>query len=128
MEDELDLHKKLIKCMFFQTLGNLRKIGDNPSVMEGIEGKSEYETIQYIIGILDRCYGNDPIISKFLSFPEANRAEVFLYLKDSNVEKTTGFAERHFSVMSWLLKHRFKTKEGLLRLSYWHHYSHPLPT
>ncbi|MDA8054943.1 MAG: hypothetical protein M0Z77_04745 [Thermoplasmatales archaeon] len=54
--------------------------------------------------------------------------KVFLYLKDRNVEKTTGIAERHFSVMSWLLKHRFKTKEGLLRMSYWHHYYHPLST
>jgi hypothetical protein len=71
---------------------------------------------------------DNAIISKFLSFLEENRAEVFLYLKDSNVEKTTGIAERHFSVMSWLLKHRFKTKEGLLRMSYWHHHYHPLST
>ena len=42
---------------------------------------------------------------------------MFLYLKDSNVEKTTGIAERHFSVMSWLLEHRFRTREGLLRMS-----------
>ncbi|MDA8056083.1 MAG: hypothetical protein M0Z77_10640, partial [Thermoplasmatales archaeon] len=87
---------------------------------------SESETVQHIIGILNRYYGDNPIISKFLSFLEENRAEVFLYLKDKNVEKTTGIAERHFSVMSWLLKHRFKTKEGLLRMSYWHHHYHPL--
>ena len=128
MEDELDLPKKLVKFMFFQTPGNLRKIVNYPSITEGMEGKSEYETIQYIIGVLNRYYGDNPIISKFLSFLEGNRAEVFLYLKDKNVEKTTGIAERHFSVMSWLLKHRFKTKEGLLRMSYWHHYYHPLST
>ena len=128
MEDELDLPKKLVKFMFFQTPGNLRKIVNYPSITEGMEGKSEYETIQYIIGVLNRYYGDNPIISKFLSFLEGNRAEVFLYLKDKNVEKTTGIAERHFSVMSWLLKHRFKTKEGLLRMSYWHHQYHPLST
>jgi hypothetical protein len=128
MEDELDLPKRLIKFMFFQTPGNLRKIENYPSITEGMEGKSEYDTVQHIIGVLDTYYGDNPIISKFLSFLEENRAEVFLYLKDKNVEKTTGIAERHFSVMSWLLKHRFKTKEGLLRMSYWHHYYHPLST
>ena len=128
MEDELGLPKRLIKYKFFQTLGNLRKIGDYPSITEGMEGKSESETVQYIIGVLNRYYGDNAIISKFLSFLEGNRAEVFLYLKDSKVEKTTGIAERHFSVMSWLLKHRFKTKEGLLRMSYWHHHYHPLST
>ncbi len=78
--------------------------------------------------MLNRYYGDDPIISKFLSFLEENRAELFLYLKDSKVEKTTGIAERHFSVMSWPLKHRFKTKEGLLKTSYWHHYYHTQST
>ena len=128
MEDDLDLPKRLIKFMFFQTPENKRKIGDYPLITEGMEGKSEYDTIQYIMGILNRYYGDNPIISKFLSFLEENRAEVFLYLKDSKVEKTTGIAERHFSVTSWLLKHRFKTKGGLLRMSYLHHYHHPLST
>ncbi len=128
MEEELDLPKRLVKYMFFQTPENKRKIGNYPSITEGMEGKSEYYTVQYIIGLLNRYYGDNPIISKFLSFLEENRAEVFLYLKDKNVEKTTGIAERHFSVMSWLLKHRFKTKEGLLRMSYWHHQYHPLST
>jgi hypothetical protein len=129
MEEELDLPKKLIKFMFFQTPENLKKIGDySASITESIEGRSESETVQHIIGILNRYYGDNPTISKFLSFVEENSGEVFLYLKDSNVEKTTGIAERHFSVMSWLLKHRFKTKEGLLRMSYRHHYYHPLST
>ena len=41
MEEKLDLPKKLMKFMFFQTPENKRKIGDYPSIMEGIEGKSE---------------------------------------------------------------------------------------
>ncbi len=129
MEEELDLPKKLIKYMFFQTEENLKNIGDySISIAENTEGRSESEIVQSVIQIIDRYYGDDPIISKFLSFLEESRGEVFLYLKDSNVEKTTGIAERHFFVMSWLLKHRFKTKEGLLRMSYWHHYYHPLST
>ena len=43
-------------------------------------------------------------------------------LKDPEVEKTSDKAEHHFSSMSWLFKHRFKTKEGLLKTSYWYHY------
>ena len=38
-----------------------------------MEGKSEYDTVQYIIGVLNRYYGDNPIISKFLSFLEENR-------------------------------------------------------
>ncbi|MDA8055058.1 MAG: hypothetical protein M0Z77_05330 [Thermoplasmatales archaeon] len=68
--------------------------------------------------MLNNNYGDDPIISEFLSFLHENR----------NVEKITGKAEQHFSVMSWLLKHRFETKTGLLKMSYWHHYYHPLST
>ena len=92
MEDELNLPKKLIKYMLIQTPVNLRKIGDYLSIMEGIERKSEYGTVQYIIGLLNRYYGDNPMISKFLSFLGENRAEVFLYLRDSSVEKTTGNA------------------------------------
>ena len=68
--------------------------------------------------MLNNNYGDDPIISKFLSFLHENR----------NVEKITGKAEQHFSVMSWLLKHRFKTKTGLLKMSYWHHHYLALST
>ncbi|MGC8505744.1 MAG: hypothetical protein ACP5NK_03435 [Thermoplasmata archaeon] len=48
--------------------------------------------------------------------------EVFLYLQDPMVEKTSDKAEQHFSIQSWLFKHRFKTKEGLLRTSFWYHH------
>ena len=128
-EEELDFPKKLIKYMFFQTPENLRKLGmKSQSLQRSVEGKSEYEVVQHIIGMLNNYYGDDPIISKFLSFLHENRREVFLYLEDRNVEKTTGKAEQHFSVMSWLLKHRFKTKTGLLKMSYWHHHYLALST
>ncbi len=72
--------------------------------------------------LLNTHYGDDPIVSRFLSFIEDKRKEVFFYIENGLVEKTTGIVERHFSVMSWLLKHRFKTKEGLLRTSHWYHH------
>ena len=51
-----------------------------------------------------------------------DRKEVFLYLENHLVEKTTGIVEEHFSIMSWLLKNRFKKKKGLLKTSYWYHH------
>jgi hypothetical protein len=46
---------------------------------------------------------------------------MFLYLENPEVEKTSDLAEQHFSIQSWLLKHGFKTKEGLLRTFHWYH-------
>ncbi len=42
------------------------------------------------------------------------------------LEKTSDKAEQHFYIQSWLLKHRFKTNQGLLQTSYWYH--RDLPT
>ena len=62
------------------------------------------------------------VIAGFLSFMKRYGKEVFLYLEDPVVEKTSDIAEQHFSIHSWLFKHRFKTKEGLLRTSFWYHH------
>ncbi|MEM4091392.1 MAG: hypothetical protein QXQ46_11760 [Thermoplasmatales archaeon] len=122
-ERELDLAKRLIKYMFFQIDENMRKRGEYSEVVSrNVEGKSERDVVHYIITVLNTHYGDDPIISKFLSFLQDSRKEVFLYLENHLVEKTTGIAEQHFSIMSWLLKNRFKTKEGLLKTSYWYHH------
>jgi hypothetical protein len=77
---------------------------------------------------LEKYCGDASIISRFLDFIHDHRDEVFLYLSNREVEKTSGIAERHFSVMSYLLKNRFRTKEGLLRMSYWNHYYLTLST
>ena len=61
------------------------------------------------------------IMESFLTFVRNHRKGVFMYLQDPKVEKISDKAEQHFSVQSWLLKHRFKTKEGLIRTSYWYH-------
>ena len=75
-------------------------------------------TGDYINGV----YHEDPVIQSFLTFVKNNRKGVFLYLDNREVEKTSDKAEQHFSVQSWLFKHRFKTKDGLLRTSYWYHW------
>ncbi|MHB1493332.1 MAG: hypothetical protein ACYCSG_00650 [Thermoplasmataceae archaeon] len=120
--EELDSARKLIKFMFFQTFTNLRKIKDHESFAVKIKGKSEPEIVEYILDLLNDLYSYDPIIETFLEFVRKNGKEVFLYLKDADVEKTSKIAEQHFSIMSWLFKRRFKTKEGLLRTSYWYHH------
>ena len=121
-EKELDLTKKLIKFMFFQNSVNLKKIGRYSEVVSrNMEGRSEKDVVQYIIHLLDTYYGDDPIVSRFISFIHDSKKEVFLYLEDPDVEKTSDLAEQQFSIQSWLLKHRFKTKEGMIRTSYWYH-------
>ena len=122
MEDHLGMAKRLIKYMFFQNKANLDKLGMNRDAVEKItEGRSEEEIVKIMLGKINSLYGDDRIIESFLTFARNHRKEVFLYLQDPKVEKTSDKAEQHFSIQSWLLKHRFKTKEGLIRTSYWYH-------
>lgn len=122
-EKDLDMAKKLIKFMFFQNEKNLHALGKNSESMRNlINGKDEKEIVNMIIYKINSLYGEDSIIKSFLTFVRRYRKEVFLYLKNPEVEKTSDKAEQHFSVQSWLFKHRFKTKDGLLRTSYWYHY------
>ena len=78
---------------------------------------SEGEIVDIMLDRLMSLYGDDGVIAGFLSFMKRYRKEVFLYLEDPMVEKTSDIAEQHFSIQSWLFKHRYKTKEGLLRTS-----------
>ena len=122
-EKELDMAKRMIKFMFFQNQKNLRNLGKNSDPMAGvITGKNETDTVDILLEKITSLYGYDPIISIFLSFLKRHRKEVFPYLQDPMVEKTSDIAEQHFSIQSWLFKHRFKTKEGLLRTSFWYHH------
>ena len=89
--------------------------------MKLTDGMSEREIVEIMLEKINSLYGGDRIMAGFLSFVKSHRKEVFLYLDDSMVEKTSGNAEQHFSIQSWLLKHRFKTRDGLLRTSYWYH-------
>ena len=121
-ESELDGAKKLVKYMFFQNKTNLNKLGKNrDAVLKITEGMSEKEIVEIMLEKINSLYGGDRIIASFLTFVKRHRKEVFLYLENHEVEKTSDKAEQHFSIQSWLLKHRFKTKEGLLRTSYWYH-------
>ena len=89
---------------------------------ELIEGKDEREVFEIILYKLNSLKDEDSIIRSFLNFLKKNRKEAFLYLDNPEVEKTSDKAEQHFSVQSRLFKHRFKTKDGLLRTSYWYHW------
>jgi hypothetical protein len=108
--------------LFFRNETNLKKLGNNRDAVKKLtEGKSGREAVETILYTLNSLYGDERIIASFLTFVRKHRNEVFLYLENPEVEKTSDLAEQHFSVQSWLLKHRFKTKEGLIRTSYWYH-------
>jgi hypothetical protein len=53
-------------------------------------------------------YGEYPEIRKFHDFIRKHGNEVFLYLKNPEVDKTSDKAEQHFSMQSLLFKYRFK--------------------
>jgi hypothetical protein len=91
---------------------------DVRKLTEGMSGK---EIVEIMLDRIGSLYGGDRIMAGFLSFVRKHRKEVFLYLENPEVEKTSDLAEQHFSIQSWLFKHRFKTKQGLLRTSYWYH-------
>ena len=121
-EKELDMAKRLIKYMFFQNETNLKKLGKNSDPVRKLtEGRSEKEIVGIMLDKIRSLYGEDRIMAGFLAFVKKHRNEVFLYLENHEVEKTSDKAEQHFSIQSWLLKHRFKTKEGLIRTSFWYH-------
>lgn len=89
---------------------------------ELIKGKGEEEIVEIVLYKLNSLYCEDSIIRSFLSFVRKHRKEVLIYLDNPEVEKTSDKAEQHFSVQSWLFKHRFKTKDGLLRTFYWYNW------
>jgi hypothetical protein len=119
-EKELDMAKRMIKYMFFQNEKNLRNLVKNSELVRKLtEGRPEREIVEIMLDKIGSLYG--VIISGFLSFVKKHRKEVFLYLENPEVEKTSDKAEQHFSIQSLLFKHRFKTKQGLLNTSYWYH-------
>jgi len=108
--------------MFFQNGTNMNKLGKNrEAVMKITEGRNDSEKVDLIMEIMESMYGEYAEIRKFLDFIRKHRKEVFLYLKNPEVEKTSDKTEQHFSIQSWLFRHRFKTKDGLLTTSYWYH-------
>lgn len=114
--------KRLIKYMVFQNEKNLRNLGKNSEPVRKLtEDMSEREIVEIMLDEIRSLYGGNMTISGFLSFVRKHRKEVFLYLENQEVEKTSDLAEQHISIQSWLLKHRFKTKQGLLSTSYWYH-------
>jgi hypothetical protein len=111
-EKELDPAKRLVKYMFFQNETNLKKPGKNrEAVLKLTAGKNESENVDLLLKKIESMYGEYPEIRKFMDLIRNHRKEVFLYLKNPEVEKTSDKAEQHFSIQSWLFKNRFKTKD-----------------
>ena len=91
----------MIEYMFFQTAANLKKLGGNePAVSRHVEGRTDREVVEIMLHPIGNLYADDTIIRNFLSFLRKYRKEVFLYLQDQDVEKTSDKAEQHFSIMS----------------------------
>ncbi len=105
--------------MLFQNETNLKRPGKNGDPVRKLaECRSEKEIVGIMLDEIGSHYCEDRIMAGFLSLVKRDRKEAFLYLSDPKVEKTSDKAERHFPIQSWLLKHRFKTKEGVLRTFY----------
>jgi hypothetical protein len=76
--------------MFFQNETNLNKLGKNKeAVLKLTEGRNESEKVDLILEKIERM---------FLNFIRKHRKEVFLYLKNPEVEKTSDKVEQHFSI------------------------------
>jgi hypothetical protein len=121
MENELDTAKRMIKYMFFQNEKNLERLGKNSDAVRRLtEGKGEREIVVIMLEKIESLYCENKIMNDLITFVREHKKEVFLYLENPKVEKTSDLAEQHFSIQSWLFKHRFKTKDGLLRTSYWY--------
>ena len=122
MEEHLDTAKKLVRYMFFRNKTNPDKLGENrDAVWKLTEGRSERDRQEMMLHKNRSLYCEDKVMTGFLKLVKKYRKKVFLYLDDNTVEKTSDKAEQYFSIQSWLFRHRFKTKDGLLRTSYWYH-------
>ena len=115
-------HPEILRFTDYSHVPSVKDLGRNREPIAcRIAGKNEKQIVEIMLEKITGLHGYDPIISNFLSFLKRNRKEVFLYLQDPMVEKTSDIAEQHFSIQSWLFEHRFKTKEGLLKTSFWYH-------
>ncbi len=122
MESELYGEKNLIKYMSFQDDANLKKLGKNmDAILDLTKNENGKEIVHIMMHKIRNLHGGDPLISDLIIFVKRHRNEVLLYLEGPMVEKTSEITVQHFSIQSWLFKHRFKTKEDLLRTSYWYH-------
>ncbi len=76
--------------MFFQNEKNLKKLGKNMDAVEKItEGMNEKENVKIMLEKINSLYGDDRIIASFLTFVRRHMKEVFLYLEEPKVEKTS---------------------------------------
>ena len=94
MESGLYGAKNLIKYMFFQNDANLTKLGKNMDAILNLTMNNDEKGIVHIMmHKIRNLHGDDPLISDFLRFVRKYRNEVFLYLEDPMVEKTSEITE-----------------------------------
>ena len=95
---DLDMAKRLIRYMFFQNEKNLMDLGRNREpITRIITGMNEKQIVEIMMEKITSLYGYDSIISNFLSFLKRHRKEVFLYLQDPMVEKTSFWYHHYLS-------------------------------
>ena len=94
-EKELEHAKRLVKYTFFQNETNLKKPGKNKeAVLKLTDGRNESEKVDLMLGEIESLYSEYRSIRKFPDFIRKHRNEVFLYLKNQEVEKTSDKAEQ----------------------------------
>lgn len=105
--------KRMIKYTFYQNDRNIDRPGKNREPFLKItEEKNEGKIIGIRLEKISSLYGEDRIIASFMKFLIKQWNEMFLYINHPEVKKTSDKAEQHFSIHSWQLKHRSKTKGG----------------
>jgi len=112
-EDEIGMAKRMIRFMSFQNERKFGSLGENSESMRNlIMGKDEKKIVNIMLYKLNSLYGEYSIIKSFFAVVMKRSKEVFMYLENPEVEKTSDEAEQHLSLQSWLFRHRFKTKYG----------------
>jgi hypothetical protein len=86
-----------------------------------ITGGNEKQAVDIMLEKKTSLLRYDSVTSHFLTLLKRHRKEVFLCLQNPMVEKTSDIVVQHLSIRSWLFKHRFRTKEVLIRTYFWYH-------
>ena len=76
--------------MFFQNRKSLDRFGKSrDAALNLAEGMSERGIVEMMLEKINSLYGGDRIMASFLKWVKKDRNEVFLYLRNPDVEKTS---------------------------------------
>ncbi len=97
MNIEMEDAKRLITHIFFLTVENQEKLGNNSEqVLSITEGISEKDVTLRILHLIWDLYFGNSVTESFLKTLERNRKPIFRYLDDPMIHKTCNFAKHHF--------------------------------